>query len=1012
MNKKFLSAILFGALMVSSTGTFVSCKDYDDDIDNLQTQITANADAIKKLQDLMGQGQYVTGVTKTDAGLVFSMSNGGASVTIPVVDGKDGKDGTLITLDPKTNNWIIDGKDTGICAKGEKGDKGEDGTTGTGVNGHSPKIDEATGCWAVWDDAKQDWVVTDQSAIGAQTYVVSYESYYELNVMEKNAEGENLGFKSVKLPISRTLLSITPELNGQAYAQDFNIYYGILNSDVEWKGHKAVNEKMLAGMYPTADRDIKMLLNPTDVDAAKGYTWSFVSTDNTTPWGLTFGEAKPWAGKATTATRSAASANGLWILPRDVQRFDLNAPEMQGRPDYVQQFKANDGNKYLYALKAVSTVDNDESKAVRSSYVYTFKANNINSVEDIYISGQTYAPSGNSFVYNKEYAPSFDILYGQGTDYDQYAVDSVLVYDYYLEIDKSKITDESIRKYGLEITADGYRFIAKNAAVVNNTVWFKYNYILINGKKGAASFGINFNDEEATVTNKYIGDFTAPFNAAVMANSPRWYALSNTFDLAEFFEGLGTAGKLKWIDAIARSMGNNTDANEINKAVFAKKINSTTPVYNVELLGGDPINNQATWDAAAYNGTLLNKYIRFDYVDATGATCLTGNIRDLDNIAGLKVTFLADSQLGHVQYPYYTVDNQKYNGQGVALPLDNAFRIEIATRYDQYEVARMNFSFELEMPTNCPIKRQSVGNQTTAWSKTEAGVDVLKIYGEKLDNKTIAGDLRDAFTGAFQFFNGAYNDKVNVEANWYKADIPTSNLTMVIMGKQRGQQVTLSDIEKSSVYTEWNTVGMYGNGALDESELVNVEYYHFNVYTEAQPNIILQFASKVADSQKAQVKSAGTTANPFVAKAVYNDDKTLNHYEFSVSNDNFTMTDAFDNAYSLFDSSSKLRANLHVKLLEDRQGIVIDKNAPSFYGLYPTAKVDGVTTNLVTYALNKPADAEKTVNMKISIDKTAGVDKVFEITYHVTDVFGCVKPVTFYVRTVNDAIGNDDEEQE
>ena len=39
MNKKILSAILFGALMVSSTGTFVSCKDYDDDIDNLQEQI-------------------------------------------------------------------------------------------------------------------------------------------------------------------------------------------------------------------------------------------------------------------------------------------------------------------------------------------------------------------------------------------------------------------------------------------------------------------------------------------------------------------------------------------------------------------------------------------------------------------------------------------------------------------------------------------------------------------------------------------------------------------------------------------------------------------------------------------------------------------------------------------------------------------------------------------------------------------------------------------------------------
>lgn len=35
MNKKFLSAVLFGALLASSTGTLTSCKDYDDDIDEL-----------------------------------------------------------------------------------------------------------------------------------------------------------------------------------------------------------------------------------------------------------------------------------------------------------------------------------------------------------------------------------------------------------------------------------------------------------------------------------------------------------------------------------------------------------------------------------------------------------------------------------------------------------------------------------------------------------------------------------------------------------------------------------------------------------------------------------------------------------------------------------------------------------------------------------------------------------------------------------------------------------------
>lgn len=39
MNKKFLSVALFGALLATTTGTFTSCKDYDDDIKGLQEQI-------------------------------------------------------------------------------------------------------------------------------------------------------------------------------------------------------------------------------------------------------------------------------------------------------------------------------------------------------------------------------------------------------------------------------------------------------------------------------------------------------------------------------------------------------------------------------------------------------------------------------------------------------------------------------------------------------------------------------------------------------------------------------------------------------------------------------------------------------------------------------------------------------------------------------------------------------------------------------------------------------------
>lgn len=49
MRKKILSVLLLGLFTVASTSTLVSCKDYDDDIANLQNQITTNAQNLQKL---------------------------------------------------------------------------------------------------------------------------------------------------------------------------------------------------------------------------------------------------------------------------------------------------------------------------------------------------------------------------------------------------------------------------------------------------------------------------------------------------------------------------------------------------------------------------------------------------------------------------------------------------------------------------------------------------------------------------------------------------------------------------------------------------------------------------------------------------------------------------------------------------------------------------------------------------------------------------------------------------
>lgn len=50
MRKKIISALLLGLFTVASTSTFVSCKDYDDDISNLQDQVTSQNSALEALK--------------------------------------------------------------------------------------------------------------------------------------------------------------------------------------------------------------------------------------------------------------------------------------------------------------------------------------------------------------------------------------------------------------------------------------------------------------------------------------------------------------------------------------------------------------------------------------------------------------------------------------------------------------------------------------------------------------------------------------------------------------------------------------------------------------------------------------------------------------------------------------------------------------------------------------------------------------------------------------------------
>lgn len=129
MNKKFLSALLLGALTVTSTGTLVSCKDYDDDITNLQEQIDKNAKAIKEINDLIAKGGVITGTTSVEGGVEVTLSNGEKFTIKNGENGAAGKDGVAWTIG-EDGFWYKNGEKTEYKAVGQDGKPGPAGPAG------------------------------------------------------------------------------------------------------------------------------------------------------------------------------------------------------------------------------------------------------------------------------------------------------------------------------------------------------------------------------------------------------------------------------------------------------------------------------------------------------------------------------------------------------------------------------------------------------------------------------------------------------------------------------------------------------------------------------------------------------------------------------------------------------------------------------------------------------------------------------------------------------------------
>ena len=349
MRKKYLSALLFGAFLFASAGTFTSCKDYDDDINNLQSQIDANAKGIEELKGLVSTGDYVTNVEKTAEGLVISFKNAGTkTLDLSDLKGADGKDGSVVTVDAD-GELTIDGEKTGIKVA-------EDAT-----KAQASIVIGENNCWEV---LQEDGTYKNTNIpVSGASIVKNENNEWELTIID--AAGEK---QTVKLPTASSLLSEV-EIVGLMYAADvtdteegyvstgtdnanstnINNYFHIIdeataNSEAvkAWNKETGVKQLTKGKAISTIDSYNKKLLiriAPATLDATD-LSFSLVNSQlKESP--ITLGTPEAYEG---ILSQARSVGNGLWVLPIDI---DVEDKTYKDAAEYIAQFGV-EGTPYTW----------------------------------------------------------------------------------------------------------------------------------------------------------------------------------------------------------------------------------------------------------------------------------------------------------------------------------------------------------------------------------------------------------------------------------------------------------------------------------------------------------------------------------------------------------------------------------------------------------------------------------------------------------------------------------------
>ena len=543
MNKKFLSAILFGALMVSSTGTFVSCKDYDDDIDELTSRVDGIESQIKDLEAKINAANWITSVTPATGGFTVAFNDGSSYTITNGKDGEAGAAGTEWTIS-EDGFWVCNGEKTTVKAVGQDGAQGEPGKDA------QPEVKKENGKWYLWNGTEfEEFAGAIAPAANIPFYYTdpTDPNYNILVIYDENGK-EPL---EIRLPMAADLGQIV--VLGENLDINFHRFNGLHTNkegqvkEATWDGSKAMPAK---GQYMlTANQDyVYVQVVPSNYDISK-LNFKLVNTKgDEAP--VVFGTPVP-TNDAISNSR-AISESGVFAIPYSLK--DMTPAEMK---TYEKNIKG----------KALSLV---ASENVRSIYNY----------------GVELKPASNKYsaTFEDRTIPVESI----GEPVTIVPEEAGYIYDSYLVMADDEAKADSVR-YGISI--DGMTFSYKETIkgqAVKFTVRQVTNTAMV---VTSAPVTVTFGKEAPETTEIILAE--QAHNAVATYTNAAGQKIANQFiiaDFAPYFAKVApTAGdRLVWNDDMANFTDNVKliwdELNEYGESVKEDGIDVTAQLFKTAIL--------------------------------------------------------------------------------------------------------------------------------------------------------------------------------------------------------------------------------------------------------------------------------------------------------------------------------------------------------------------------------------------------------------------------------------------